>query len=807
MSPGTSRAGTGINIQQGSSGESTWAAKSRFSKRKLQRAQRHLEQVQLFLLLVLAILFLAQKGFAQEGSVGGVVHDASGAVVPKAAVKLSSGSYHQSTVSDQGGRFSFARVPGTQGTLEVNAPGFDVAQESWTLTGGAANLEITLKPASANEEVTVSATRTPVRLADTPGSTILLSSSDLTATAALRTDDILRQVPGFSLFRRTTSRVSNPSNQGVSLRGLGGTAASRALVLEDGFPLVDAFGGWVYWDRVPREALANIEVFRGGVSNLYGSDALGGVVQFITRQPSGPVFKLETSYGSERTPDLSLWTGTRTGPWDVSLAAEMFRTDGYILVPTSLRGTVDTPANSEDAALELNIGHKLGAQGRIFGRGTFYTEARHNGTPLQTNDTNLGEGALGYDSQFGKNDSLSLRAYALVQSYNQSFSSIASDRNSESLTDRQYVPEQVGGGGGQWTHGLGKSQTLITGFDLMEVMGASDEKFFTAGVHTRNNAAGGRQRILGIFGEDIIRLGQKWTIILGARVDNWNNFDATSLCTPVDGACPAPDSFYPDRSQTAFDPRLSVLRSITRNVSVTGSVYRAFRAPTLNELYRQFRVGNVVTKNNPSLVAERLTGAEAGVNVTGWNQRLAARGTFFWSDIVDPVQNVTLTQTPSLITRQKENLGRTRTRGLELDAVFHVTQTVQVTAGYVFTDATVVSYPAPPSTSLVGLQVAQVPRNVFTWEARYWNPSRFFLSMQGRFIGQQFDDDQNQFPLNRFYVMDLQVGRDLTKHFTVFAAGENLTNERYQVARTPIVNIGPPFLYRVGLRVNFPAER
>ncbi len=116
------------------------------------------------------------------------------------------------------------------------------------------------------------------------------------------------------------------------------------------------------------------------------------------------------------------------------------------------------------------------------------------------------------------------------------------DRNSESLTDLQYVPEQVGGGGAQWTHFLGKHQTLIGGADLMEVMGASDEQFFTSGAHTRNNAAGGRQRILGLFGEDLVRW-KDWTIILAGRVDDWNNFDASSICTPLSGVCTSPSTY------------------------------------------------------------------------------------------------------------------------------------------------------------------------------------------------------------------------------------------------------------------------
>ncbi len=765
--------------------------------------------------IILLGLFLSAVAACLAGQtvrVDGTVRDPSGAVIVGASVVVRSGPYQASARTDARGRFGFPAVPSTSGTIEVSGEGFSTVRQSWSAgTTSIVSLEIILQPASGSEQVTVSAARTEVRLSETPGSTILLSTSDVAATPAVRVDDVLRQVPGFSLFRRSDSRTANASNQGVSLRGLGGTASSRALVLEDGLPLVDAFGGWVYWDRVPRVALSNVEVFRGGASNLYGSDALGGVVQFITRQPEVPAFTLETSYGSERTPDLSFWTGTRAGKWDLSLASEMFRTDGFIVVPTWQRGSMDTPANSENAAVDLNIGHQLGDKGRVFARGSFFTEFRNNGTPVQTNDTRLGEDALGLDKQFGSKDSLTFRTYALVQGYNQNFSSVASDRNSESRTDIQHVPEQVGGGAMQWTHLLGEHQTLIGGTDLMEVMGASDEQLFSSGTHTRNNASGGRQRILGIFGEDLIRF-HNWTVILAGRFDDWNDFNASSICTPVSGTCPSP-ALYPQRSDLAFSPRFSVLRSLSRNVSVTGSMYRAFRAPTLNELYRTFRVANVVTLNNPYLNAERLTGAEAGVNISALDHKLDLRGTFFWSDIVDPVENVTIDPTSNPVLRQKENLGRIRSRGVELDGVVHVSRDIQLSAGYEFTGAMIVAYQVRQgAVSLLGNDVAQVPRNVFTWEARYWNPSRLLFSVQGRFVGNQFDDDQNLYPLGRFYTMDLQIGRKVSRNLEVFAAAENLLDERYKVANTPVsggslFNIGPPILYRVGLRLNFPAQR
>ena len=753
---------------------------------------------------LLSCLLIAVPSIATVNvTVDGVVRDSSGNILKSASVTLKSGSFSVFIRTDPDGRFSFADVPQTAGTIDVAAQGFMAVHRAWQGDGNAGvHLEIVLHPGPAKEVVTVSAARVGVPLPDTPGSTILFSAADVTAIPALRIDDVLRQVPGFSLFRRSGSRTANASAQGVSLRGLGGSASSRALVMFDGIPLVDPFGGWVYWDRIPRVALSSVEVFRGGSSDLYGSSALGGVVQFLTPEPNTPVFTLETSYGNENTPDLSLWTGSRLGRWDYSLATEMFRTDGYILVPDSIRGSVDTPANSKDVTVYARVGHELGNNGRIFARGNFYTESRNNGTQLQTNDTRIGEGALGVDKQFSNNDSLMVRLYGDVESYNQTFTAVAPSRNSETLTDLQHVPEQVVGAAGQWVHAVGGSHTLLGGADFSEVIGASNEILLTG--PNRNRNGGGRQRTLGFFGEDIFRHA-KWTVILAARVDDWRNFNGSLVTVPLAGA--PVKTTYPSRTDVALSPRLSVLRAVNEHVSLTGSVYRAFRAPTLNELYRTFRVGNVLTFNNAGLSAERLTGAEVGVNLSGWNGRLSMRDTFFWSDIVDPVANVTLSTTPTLITRQKLNLGRTRSRGVELDGALRVNRDIQISAGYTYTAATVVSYPGNPGgIDLVGLDVAQVPRNVFTWQARYWNPSQVFVSLAGRFVGQQFDDDQNQLPLARFYTMDLEIGRSITPHFEVFGAVENVFNQRYQVARTPVTTLGPPILFRIGLRLNYPAR-
>ena len=247
----------------------------------------------------------------------------------------------------------------------------------WTSSAGSpAQVEITLNTSPLNQQVEVTANRAATLTTDVPVSDVQLTREDLQQTPALTLDDDLRQVPGFSLYRRSSSRTANPTTQGVSLRGLGANGASRALVLQDGIPLNDPFGGWVYWDRVPAESIADVEIAQEGASSLYGSDALGGVVQFVSRPAEPAGISLETSYGNQTTPDLSLWAGGQKGKWESTFAGEVFNTDGYVLVPEADRGPVDTKADSEHGTADLMVGRKIGEKSEIFARGWYLDETR-----------------------------------------------------------------------------------------------------------------------------------------------------------------------------------------------------------------------------------------------------------------------------------------------------------------------------------------------------------------------------------------------------------------------------------------------
>ncbi|MBV9958981.1 MAG: TonB-dependent receptor [Acidobacteria bacterium] len=758
----------------------------------------------LALLCIICVTAPAQA-LSQEGRrVEGVVRDQAGAAVAGAQVSLTvAGKVIARALTDDAGRFSFERVTEAEVLLTVSARGFEGAERNFR-AGETTGLEFVLAPASLTERVTVTATRTATRLGETAQSVVVLSNEELETTAALTLDDALRQVAGFQLFRRTGSRTANPTAQGVSLRGVGASGASRAVVLADGVPLNDPFGCWVYWSRVPRAALARAEVLRGGASHLYGSGALGGVVNLIRRTNEAQAFSLEASYGNERTPDAALYASTTGNDWSASISGELFRTSGYVPVALDERGRVDTPAASRHGALELTLERKINEEGRAFVRGSYFVEARENGTPLQINRTHIRSLQAGGDYRFQRAGAFSLSVYTGAQLFDQTFTSVAADRNSEALTRLQRVPAQVNGLTTQWSRSLGARQTLVAGFDAREVRGASDEIAFAQGRATSLIGAGGRERALGFFAEDIVRLTSRLNATVGVRFDRWRNYAARSETRPLTQAGTATANLFPARSETALSPQLSVLYQPVKNLSLTAAVYRAFRAPTLNELYRSFRVGDVLTLANDRLRAERLTGGEAGATLLSFRERMTVRGTFFWTEITRPVANVTLSTTPALITRQRQNLGRTRARGIELEAEARLSRRWKVNGSYLLTDSRVVEFSV--NRALENLFVPQVARHQLAFQIRYANPSRLTLSLQGRAGSSQFDDDQNRFPLAPYFTLDAYAARSLRRSLDVYVAVENLFNERVEVGRTPVTTLGPPVLLRAGVKIHFGAR-
>jgi outer membrane receptor protein involved in Fe transport len=738
------------------------------------------------LLSVSALTFFASAAIAQQ-PVAGKVTDLHGDAVSGALVRCGSTRVR----TDLSGSYS---ISGCSTSLVVSAEGFEAATAELSQAD-----VIVLHPSSLFANVNVGGVDTAI--SESSASVAVVESRDLRTSGALMLDDRLRRVPGFSLFRRAGSRTANPTTQGVSLRGVGASGASRAIALKDGVPLNDPFGSWVFWGRVPAESISEVEIVRGPASDLYGTAAVGGVISIKTRQVSDlPVASFDLAYGSQGTPFGSMFASGRRFGWGASMAAEYFKTDGYIPVASEERGAVDALANVRRTTIGPVIERKFG-NSRLFGSGEFYSEVRANGTPLQRNDTTMKNFSVGADISISLGEVM-LRSFGGTERYHQSFSTIAANRQAESLNRLQTVPSQTFGTTGRWIKAI-RSSTVFAGAEYRNIRGRSDETGFANGSATVITTAGGRESSVGIYAGALTHVLSRLTLNLGVRYDRWKESRGFSASRSlVNGT--STFTTFPDREESAVSPRASLLMRLNGHVSLAGSAARGFRQPTLNELYRSFRVGNVLTLSNENLRAEKATSGDAAVLVNALDERLFVRAGPFCTRVSNTVSNVTLVITPMLITRQRQNVGVTRSCGFEADVNLRATRDLTLSGGYLHVDAKILSMPANPA--LVGLRLPQIPSEQATIEARYVRPKIGTFSMQLRSSSGQFDDDLNQLYLRGFAAFYAFFSHDVSRTLSIYAAGENIFDARIEAGMTPVLTLGQPRTVRVGLRFRLDRE-
>lgn len=751
---------------------------------------------------LLLIFLFAVPIFAQN--ITGIVTDANNAAIQNATVSLSD---RNKTTTDADGKFLLNANGETNLILKVEARNFAVFEKRLSENDLQNELKIVLSPVDLREDVTVSITNTETRLSETPASVVVLSRESLETSAAQTIDDNLRQIAGFNLFRRSSSKTTNPTAQGANFRGLAGSGASRSSVLLDGVSVNDAFGGWTYWTRIPRSSLAQIEVLRGGASSLYGDSALSGAVNLQTEiSREKPIFRLETSAGTQKTFDLSTFGAFGRKGWNVSASFDAFRTRGYIPIAENERGAADSNANSRYENGFLTIEKRFSTRKvedvRIFLRGNYFTERRDNGTRLTNNQTRFRQIVAGADFSVQNVGTFQIRAFLENQTYDQTFSAISNNRNTETLSRIQRVPSENFGANLNWRRAFG-NHFVSASAEFRQVRGASDEIGFQNNRASLLTSAGGKEKTFSFAAQDFWRVSERLNLSFGARFDTWENADAISATRTL-----ATNELvivnFADRNETAFSPRIAAIFRLNSNFSLYGSFARSFRAPTLNELYRAFRVGNVLTQANENLKSERADTFETGLNFTGFARKLNLRGNFFVTKVSRPVVSITLTTTPNLITRQRQNVGETEAKGFEFDGEFAVRRNLRVFVSYLFTDSRFSQAETRPQGSvlnneLIGNFLPQVARNQLTFQTVYRPLDKLTISFQGKLSDAQFEDDLNTLRLNRYAQFDAFVSYKFRK-IEIFSAIENIFDSRYDIGLTPNRTIAAPRFVRVGLR-------
>jgi outer membrane receptor protein involved in Fe transport len=666
---------------------------------------------------------------------------------------------------------------------------------------------------AASERVVVSAARLPDAESSAPFSVTALEADELRRAPQLRLDDILRnEAPGFSLFRRNSSRTANPTTQGVTLRNFGPSGAGRTLVLLDGIPLNDPFAGYVLWSQVPTAGIGSVLVQPGSGAGLFGNSALAGTIFLVSKPIETSSISALGLAGNADTYEGSVDGALKRGPLAFAFFVDRFSTSGYPVIAPNQRGPVDVNASADSTLFDLRGTWQPDDDTSLSARARWFEDDRGNGTPFTRNRT---EGA-DFSASFAKklpaeSAELQVSAYGQRRKFSSTFSSVNATRTAETPALDQFdVPADAGGGSVVYSTVAG-AHRLVFGADARWVDGATNESFSWNGTaFARLRQAGGEQFFAGIFGEDTWSLSNAATLVGGARLDHWELNDGFRRETDRATGAVRVNSHFENRDGEEIDGRIGLRVKACDALTLRGAFFSGFRVPTLNELYRPFRVGNDVTEANPALEPEHLLGAEAGFEWQATKTfRLSATG--FVNRLEDAVSNVTIGFGPGTfdpggfipaggVLRQRRNIDLVVAPGVEANAEWQIVPALRAKAAYLFTRPTI---ERATDHALVGNLLAQTPEHVVT-AGLEWDPTpKWTFGVQARHSSAQFEDDQNSRSLTPFTVCDLMAGYEFNDHVSAMLRVENIFDRQIETGRSAdgLVSIGAPRLVTLQMRV------
>jgi iron complex outermembrane receptor protein len=644
------------------------------------------------------------------------------------------------------------------------------------------------------DELVISTTRTPEPIEQSAAAVTVLTREQIRRSpypSGHQLDDLLRTVPGVQPAT-LSSRYNHPTAQSVTLNGLG---TRRALVLLDGVPLNDGFGGWINWGMVPND-IERVEIVPGGASNLYGTWAMGGVIHVITRTPTeGSGLTLDSQAGTLSTYHQALSARYGTDRFRVSLGYRWFHTNGVIPVPSYQRGPVDRTNDSRHELFNGSLAWMPTWATTIDLSGSLFREDRTFGTTLSVASRTIGNVALGLRSDQGRAGLWEGKLFGQWQTFRNLTSQIIPApliRLGEFQNDIQTIPSNDFGGLVQWTGRLFDRDRLVLGTDARTIIAQSTDDLFSQTAFLGQNLARGQQLGGGLFGEWILSPADGWTVTPGVRADWWKNFNAR-IESPTTTTVPR------DNTISVVNPKLSSAYQLSETMRMGASVYQAFRAPTLNELYRGFGFGGFSFLANDQLRPERLTGAD--IKVEG---ELLANRALQWrlSAHRDEVKDQVLFVSQGPLAAQRQNVGRTLSTGGLVDLSYQISPLLTLTVGYAYVDARITNFPGSPDRE--GKRIPNVSRTQVTTGITGGRPDWLEVTILARYLSRQYVDDANTQPVADFFVVDASLQHEIRKGVRLLLNGENLTDRHYIATQTGSVKtLGSPLLIMGGVRADF----
>ncbi len=673
--------------------------------------------------------------------------------------------------------------------------------------------------AAADETGEIVVTALPAPRGDAAYDKVTIARARLTASASGRIEDVLRDVAGFQQFRRTDSRTANPTSQGATLRALGGNASSRTLVLLDGAPVADPFAGYIPWFALAPERLGAAVVTRGAGAGAFGSGALAGTIELQSADPAAlPAVQADASYGSRNSVSLGGVASARLGDIDgagpgdgsVSLFGRFDGGDGYVIIPANQRGPADVPARYKQGSAGLHAVVRVDDTTHLLVNGLAFDDQRVRGVEGNTAEVKgatssirlIGDGRWAWEAL----------AYVQVMTFSNTVVALDPARAVATPSLDQFNTPATGLGGKiEVRPPVGDALQLRLGLDLHDEDGRTRERSrYLLGRFTRLREAGGHNRVIGGYVEASAEPLSGLTLTAGGRLDRWRIADGFLTERDAQTNAVTINEHPADRSKWEGTGRGGVAWQATPTLRLRGAGYLGYRLPTLNELYRPFRVGADATAANGGLVPERLKGIEAGIDLQPLPAvRLAV--TVFVNRLDNAIANVTVGSGPGVFPqvgfvaagaayRQRQNLDAIVSRGIETEA--HATLGPwRLDASYAYSHARVRS--SGTALGLDGLIPAQTPTHQASTTIGWVPFTDALLSVSGRYVSGQFEDDQNIRRLKGAATLDAVAVVPVAHGIALTLRAENITDTLVQsgISTAGVIDRGTPRTLWAGIRI------
>ena len=712
--------------------------------------------------VVLFSLATVSPAFAQS-SLSGIVRDGSSAVVPGAVVivRQPGAAFERVVESGRDGTFEVAPLSGGEYAIEVIAPGFAIATSVVTVPA-TQPLTISLDPAAVIEEVqVVSASRQDELRQSLNTNVSVVTRRHIEESGSQTVGELLREVPGVISRRGSeTAGAAGEQIQGIDSR--------QVLVLLDGQPLLGARGikrGVVNLDRQSSARLEQVEVVKGAASALYGSDAIGGVINMITRDATAPFDTTgELSGGSRGEVNAVAEAGMRRDRFSGLLSVEHHRNDGFDLTPTTV-DTTGAPFERFDFmargrgkvsdALALSVlvtGYDNVTTGRSIGE-------------LGAQEDHIDETTLNANVQADWLPRAGTAVQARVYTARYREDSTARLTPSLAALDPGALDEDLLKVDASFSQILGSKQQLQGGAEYWQ-----DEY---SGINRLRNDAGERASIGTAWLQHRLTIGGRVTTTLGVRSDSHSEFG------------------------TAVSPKIAATARLDGGVSVRASYGRGFRAPYIGQLYYRFLNPSSIYQviGNPSLQPEYANSLQVGGDYVTAGRRARFGVNLFRNDVRDLIESASLgfaatpAQVAAIMIREGldtsfrpvsgrllltyKNINDAVTEGIELDGEVAVTPAISVAAAYTYMDA---------RDDLTDLRLTGRNEHHGHVRATWRHPIGLIANVRGMFYGNWVAaratvNGQAQDTLAPGYALwDAYASQRIIRGISVFAAVDNLTD-------------------------------